>query len=249
MLEAIYSSKLYRSSKRKGKIFAAINDPINSELVGQLAKALGEEYKKPEYLIKDYQDKESEKNKSFEKDKSIDSDDIDDDQSDENTTSSHSSNGSPDLDSNVEENNDSDNFDDFSSKDTASPDTEGSSIDSGPGPVQESISLFGHPIVGSQMREKFKDMQQVSDEIKGLLNFNDSTQGVNRILVKENELWIYYNDDINLNNVMGIVIEILNASGYTYLEFNRLARSDNAVVFQITFKDTQNTMKSYNKVD
>ena len=29
------------------------------------------------------------------------------------------------------------------------------------------------------------------------------------------------------------VIEVLNAAGYTYLKFNRLARSNNAIVFDI----------------
>ena len=38
---------------------------------------------------------------------------------------------------------------------------------------------------------------------------------------------------MNLNNVMGSVIELVSALGYANLEFNRLARSDNAIVFQI----------------
>ena len=39
---------------------------------------------------------------------------------------------------------------------------------------------------------------------------------------------------------MGPAIELLNSANYTCLEFNRLARTDNAIVFQIypTFQST-----------
>lgn len=250
MLEAIYSSKLYRLSPRKDKIRAAMDNPVNKELIGQLAEALGDNYRKPEYLVKDYNDKGSSSNSDNlnESDDTIQNDKADIDISVDTTSNSsgvsHSSNSdnvSDDL--NPENNTSSDSGSEHISSKNSNDD---STSESGSEPVQESISLFGDRIVGSQIREKFKNMQQVSDEIKGLLNFKDSTQGVNRILVKQNELWIYYNDDINLNNVMSEVIETLNGSGYTYLEFNRLARSDNSIVFQILFRDTDNIMKPYN---
>ena len=66
-----------------------------------------------------------------------------------------------------------------------------------------------------------------------MLNASEETAGVNRILVKGEELWIYYEDKKNLNNIMGPAIECLNSANYSYLEFNRLARTDNAIVFQI----------------
>ena len=75
--------------------------------------------------------------------------------------------------------------------------------------------------------------------VKGLLNANSSTSGVSRVSVRDDkELWVYYNDNVNLNDVMVNVIESVNASGYSYLEFNRLARSENAVVFVILRCDT-----------
>lgn len=82
------------------------------------------------------------------------------------------------------------------------------------------------------------------DVIKGSLNNNSETCGVNRILCKESELWIYYEDSINLNNIMSSVIMYLNSAGFTNLEFNRLARSENAIVFQITCCDTNNIIHS-----
>ena len=72
------------------------------------------------------------------------------------------------------------------------------------------------------------------EEIPGTLNLDESTAGVRTATIKsDNELWIYYNDSINLNNIMTDVINKLNSTGYRYLEFNRLARSDNAIVFEI----------------
>lgn len=73
------------------------------------------------------------------------------------------------------------------------------------------------------------------DEIKGTLNHSSDTAGVVRIETKESELWVYYDDSVNLNNIMTDVIEMLNAVGYTYLTFNRLARSNNAIVFEMSY--------------
>ena len=44
-MNAITASKLYRASTRKAKILAALNDPINVELVEQLNEYIGDEYK------------------------------------------------------------------------------------------------------------------------------------------------------------------------------------------------------------
>ena len=81
-------------------------------------------------------------------------------------------------------------------------------------------------------------LPKISEEIKVILNSDESTKGINRISIKDSEIWIHYDDSINLNNIMVPVIEKLNASGYQYLEFNRLARSENAIVFQVDNKNT-----------
>ena len=60
MIDVIYASKLYKASKRKSAIVAAANDPVNTELVTQLADALSPVYKKEEYLV----DKEAEAEKA-----------------------------------------------------------------------------------------------------------------------------------------------------------------------------------------
>jgi hypothetical protein len=68
--------------------------------------------------------------------------------------------------------------------------------------------------------------------VKTTLNNNAETKGVSRASIKDDELWVYYEDSINLNKVMANAIEILNSLDYG-LEFNRLARSDNAIVFLV----------------
>ena len=79
-------------------------------------------------------------------------------------------------------------------------------------------------------------------ELKGTLNARSETSGVSRIAIKSEELWIYYNDDVNLNSMMPNVIDVLNAANYYYLVFNRLARTDNAIVFDLTTTDTNNSV-------
>ena len=43
------------------------------------------------------------------------------------------------------------------------------------------------------------------------------------------------------------VIEVLNSTGYTYLKFNRLARSNNAIVFDISLS-SQDDIKTVSEI-
>jgi hypothetical protein len=247
MLEAIYACKMYRSSTRKDKIRANFESPVNAELVGQLAKALDDDYKKPEYLVKDYEEKKEEARQEEQQqaEEPLDTGATEpDDSALDSKLSSHSRPSTSHAPSAPKGDEPSSEPGSEPGAEPSGPAPEGGAEPSGP--VQEATHLLGERIVASHVRERFKDLRQASDEIKGMLNFKDSTQGVNRILVKENEMWIYYNDDMNLNNVMGDVIETLNAADYSYLEFNRLARSDNAIVFQISFKDTDAIVRPVN---
>jgi hypothetical protein len=69
--------------------------------------------------------------------------------------------------------------------------------------------------------------------IKKLLNTEDDTQGVARVDIDDSETWIYYDDKVNLNDIFDNVIALLKDSKYDMLKFSRLARTDNAVVFDI----------------
>jgi len=240
MFDAIYACKLYRASDRKDKIQAAFENPINSELVSQLSKALDEEYKKPELLIKNYEEKKQRKEQEAAQESQANDSGADIDptegHSPEDMSAARPHRSAPPASGPNNTNDSSESNDDLpSSESNDSTDNE---------TVEESTNIQGTTILGSLPREKFQDMKQVSEQLKNMLNFKDSTQGVSRILAKEDELWIYYNDDINLNNVMDNVITTLNISGYDYLEFNRLARSDNAIVFQIMFRDSYHGQKT-----
>lgn len=82
------------------------------------------------------------------------------------------------------------------------------------------------------------DMNNQVESIKGTLNSQQLTCGVTRVAVKNDEVWCYYNDSVNLNEVMVKAIDLVSKAGYSYLEFNRLARSDNAIVFVISICKT-----------
>lgn len=219
-MKAIYASKLYKTSTRKNKIHAAIQNPVNAELVSQLAKYLDEEYQTPEYLDGTQREAgQSEASMPSELDPGAG-----DDFSPSDNLVHVPSGGGGGLPP-APENPDMDPFSD------AGEGGEDLGDDSGSEPESAADELPDEPIEESTKVMGCTNID--SSAIKGALNAQHDTAGVNRILTKENELWVYYNDDINLNNVMTQVIEYLNASGYTYLEFNRLARSDNAIVFQI----------------
>lgn len=248
-MKAIFACKLYKSSKRKDKINAAIQNPVNSELVSQLAEYLDEEYQPtavPKADSKDFSDLPS-----------GESDDLASDSSFDSPASSHSgSSGSfhgGDL-SNIpddpiyedgelvgyEDESESESSDDGLDSRNDSPDVSDEEVvdvpeeefidtdmDSASDTVEESTEIIDSSDEGIQVT------QEVVDQVKSILNNEVDTAGVSRASLKDNELWLYYEDSVNLNNVMVAVIELLTSSGYDYLEFNRLARSANAIVFQV----------------
>lgn len=219
-MKAITSNKLFLSSSksRQVRILAALQDPVNKELIQQLRSYLDDEYITPQNFGEDSESTNL---------KQLDIEDFNDPQDD-----SMNNNASPHSKS-------SDNIEVHSELDETEPKSDGESDDED---ATNSADVDSSTIVSSTCIND-KNIIPV-DEIKGLLNSRNDTQYVNRIMTKDNELWIYYEDKINLNTVMSSVIELLNASGYTYLEFNRLARTDNAIVFQINYIDTDSKVES-----
>lgn len=230
MIDVIYASKLYKASKRKSAIVAAANDPVNTELVTQLADALSPVYKKEEYLVD--KEAEAEKAKARKAREAKESMKPDASANDSISKSEHNPSHLSDSFRKAAKH-------EAEAQESIEPATEEPKELA---EVENSTLAAGTPVTATRLLTV--DMKQIVDQIKNLLNLQDTTIGVNRILVKDSELWIYYNDNINLNTVMASAIEALNAAGYTYLEFNRLARSDNAMVFQILFKDTDAEVKS-----
>lgn len=229
-LKAIYSSKLYKSSKRKDKIRAAIEDPINTELVEQLSSYLDEEYQVPVKEEKPEQQTSQPEQK--------------DSGNSGGGSSSPSFSGGGGGGS----------FGGGGFVDEADPDDldfdEGAEGGEGELPEGEEANdtVDLEDVEEATYIEGVEDIESLSEELdslKGTLNSRDDVNGVSRIKCKDddNEVWIYYNDDINLNNIMADVIEVVESLGYTYLEFNRLARSENAIVFEVV-KSTDKVIDS-----
>ena len=228
---------MYKNSQRKYNINSAYSDPVNSELVKQLQSYIDDEYTD---IVRDKPQVGTDA-QSPQNDDSVES------QPASTTTNrpspshfSHSGSQTPgDLPGmtvdDVEDNgnvNESDPIDtpesDITDNDNGSePGTEPQPDDTNP--VEESTILAFTTI---------EDCSKSSEIIKGTLNVDESTSGVSRVNIKKNndnkELWIYYEDRVNLNDVMINVVNKLALAGYSYLTFSRLARSDNAMVFDIS---------------
>lgn len=240
----IYASKLYITSSAvmKKKIHAAINNPLNAELLMQLPEDLDEEYQTVNNLV-DESRQNSDKHDTTERSTGEESVDDKIDYKDKHETPKHhpapsAPSEAPNKEVSTEES--SNNSESSSSESAeAKPEKPESSE------VEESTKIKKMQKVEATSfpRACCPDMKQTCDTIKTMLNLNAASSGVERVFIKDNELSIVYNDDINLNNVMNEVIESLNASGYTYLAFNRLARSKNSIVFEISFADTANIVK------
>lgn len=210
------NSKILQNSSRKSEILAKLNAPVNAELVKQLSRYLDDRYLKQEDSEVDNTDI-SEKKLSKESPEMLEK---------ESSHKSSSSKPSSKSESSLDEK--FDLVDDLKDEERSS-----QSQDSEEANLESSTDLTLDTVEGC-IRLTIKDrLIDNLDAMKGSLNSVESTQGVNRIVVKDNELWVYYSDKVNLNNVMEQVIDQFIKSNYTYLEFNRLARSDNAIVFQI----------------
>lgn len=67
--------------------------------------------------------------------------------------------------------------------------------------------------------------------LEAALNGNSNTQGVIRCAEKDDEIWVYYNDDINISKILPDIMDELDANNITDMSFSRIARSNNAIVF------------------
>lgn len=243
-LQRIYSSKLYVTSTRKDRIHAAIQDPINAELVQQLSEYLDD--------TAQMELKQAVKEEEAEEAGVAPADNSETSGSDDSFAPAPSGGGSHASFT-------GDVFKDFGEDDLEGGEevSEDISVEEGvePAPepevevpVEEATRVEGQPITAAcQLWNTFDDVVSDCETIKGTLNSREDTTGVNRLQVKDSELWIYYNDDANLNDKMVEVIEALNALGYTYLTFNRLARSNNAIVFDIEL--VQGPIKSEKEIE
>ncbi len=231
-MNAIFASKLFRSSTRQDKIRAALADPVNMELVQQLRSYLDEPYQKMGLMDPQSEEPETDTSEAPAEGETGE----ESPSTPESNSPAPSHTGAPSQASapisdpmdipglNIE--------DESSSEEPPASEPSEPSSNEQSAPPEE-------PVAESTKITSSTDVQDTIEQLKGSINMRQETSGVNRILKKEDEIWIYYEDKVNLNNVMGPVIELVNALGYSNLEFNRLARSDNAIVFQIYENTTQ----------
>lgn len=234
-MKAIFASKLYKTSTRKGKIASALQNPINTELVKQLKSYLDE----PEDVTDALEEEDIQTEKDTERFQDDSGIKVEEKPVAKSQTKSESvpseltkfhSLSEGDSEGVVDENSEEDSSnEDESDKDKSNEDKSDSEVKESKR-VQGATVLYTPPVQASCC-----DQVRIDAEIlKGTLNGREDTAGVSRINVKDEELWIYYQDKVNLNSVMEPVISLMNAADFAHLEFNRLARSSNAIVFDIS---------------
>lgn len=243
-LSRIYSSKLYITSNRKDKIHAAINNPQNAELVQQLSEYLDDDSKaKLDEIVEEKTEKKEEEVAEKEEGKLKFDKDIPDEKNvfSPSYSGSHGPIAPP-----------SSGPDDFSPDMGDNP--EGAPADEpapeapADEPVEESTAIYGKVTADTNLDAIKIDLASECNTIKGTLNAREDTAGVLRLAIDDDELWIYYKDEVNIGDIMVDVIEVLNGANYTYLSFSRLARSNNAIVFDVNL-NTQEPIKTIQEIE
>lgn len=239
-LTKIYNSKLYLTNSRKDKIHAAMEDPINLELVQQISDYLDDDSKKVlKQAIADNEAKEAANAPAS--DKAEETNVFDGfTPSSHGGGGGHSSGGFSDGDAFADFDDGGDMAEGDLGGDTTS-DEGGAPTTDAPDaepvadePVEENTAVTQEEVISAEdinAEEETAVLQ--SGIIKKLLNDQEDTSGVVRVDIGDTETWIYYDDKINLNDIFDNVIVILKDSKYDMLKFSRLARTDNAVVFDI----------------
>ena len=213
--DIVMSSFVYSGSSRKAAILAAATNPINTELVTQLVRYLDEEYLKPkEEFVRDDSENGSTEASG---EPATQPNPLPPSEEPSFSGSGHSESLASMFGDDVELPEDSE-LEEESEPEVASAEPEEASAK----PEEES-----EPEVASSTNAT-ESLENISASIASTLNAVDTTSGVRSAKVLGTELWIYYKDNINLNSVMESVID---AVAPHELEFNRLARSHNAIVF------------------
>lgn len=240
-LTKIYNSKLYLTSSRKDKIHAAMEDPINLELVQQISDYLDDDSKK--VLKQAIADNEAKEAANAPASDTTEETNV----FDGFTPSSHGGGGGGsagggfsggdafagfDGEGDMPEGDlgDDTTSDDGGTPATDAPDTEPATDE----PVEENTAVTQEEVISADdinAEEETAVLQ--SGIIKKLLNDQEDAQGVVRVDIDDKDVWIYYDDKVNLNDIFDNVIALLKDSKYDMLKFSRLARTDNAIVFDI----------------
>lgn len=243
-LDRIYASKMYLTSTRKDRIHAAIQDPLNIELVQQVSDYLDPDSKAK--LKQAVAEKEAAEVDVAQEAAGADANVFDqaDAAASGGSFGGSSFRGGSGGSGSV--------FDDFDAGEGGLDEPGAEGAEGGDGDFDApDIDVDGAPTSEADVDVDIEESTEViaddgieitsSEEeapaiqsgiIKKLLNEQDDTKGVVRVDPTDDEVWIYYEDKVNLNDVMDNVITLIKNT-YDALKFSRLARTDNAVVFDI----------------
>lgn len=220
----IFASKLFKASSRQDKIRSAIENPINAKLVKQIVNYVDPQYKQ---YTENGEDAKEDAFKDAQEEFMNNETSEDADFESESSTRymprmSSGANGRFDAPQDTLKQDFDDTFKDSGSDaETVEPTVNDDE-------VSESVKIDS--VVDTDNSLSSDEL----DSIKDSLENSPSTSGVARVQLKDegSELWVYYNDKTNLNSIMENVISVLDKT-YKFLDFNRLARTDNAIVFTI----------------
>lgn len=235
-MDWILNSKLYKGSKNKEKILAAFQNPVNHELVKQLSSYVDPEYKELTEEVEDTAASE-ENVTSFEDGEGVD---VEEHESSPNRKSPNGGfskprsfsgpSSSPSFEDNAEVDVDTKELEPEDNSPQPAPDTKDDDVES-----STKISVTSSTYVSVET------VSQAVNEIPGMLNLREDTAGVTYATLKggsDNEVWIYYNSDVDINQVLDKVNLALVEASYYFLEFNRVVRDKNAIVFSINWVST-----------
>ena len=216
-MTSLFNSKIFASLSidRQNKIKSAILDPINTELVEQLSSYVSviDDVDEPSEDNTDNTDN-TENTVEPTEEGNVDDESVAEDKVAENKVAEKPATGSDISEESVEPQSEKDE------------------------PIQSCCEEPTNEEVLANIDESIESSEDGTHlnlaEIKDKLNESECTQGVTRvqfIASDMNEVWIYYKDDVNVNMVLSSVIDIIS-NMYSELEFNRVARSYNAIVFE-----------------
>ena len=241
------SSELFKSSKNKSKILSTISNPINKELVKQL-----ESYVKVSDLTEDDNSEGSKLDDSTESNSSYQETNTNDTSSEDTQKSeqTHTSNPASFVPNDSYDTSETDDREETSSEgsDEDNNTEDESSDDFDSNDVNESTSTNKTEIKSSTYVTA-DIVAKAVNELPGALNLSDDTKGVDYAAFKTNannanEVWIYYDSEVDVSKILSNVVTYLLSSGYYYLQFNRVSRDDNALVFVVNWVSNYFNVKS-----
>lgn len=230
-MSIILQSTVFKGSKNKSAILAAMNNPINRELVQQID------------FLDAYDDVEPE----------VDSEGVDIANTPEGEAGGSESSFSPSMgggfsggsftgdDFSEDLGDDSLEFEESGLEGEGSED--GVMDDEGFESVEDLEDVDDEPVESSTAINAgtFVNVETVANavnEIPGTLNCVEETQGVTHCILKggsDNEIWIYYSTEVDINSVLENVNKTLITKDYNFLEFDRVSREKNAIVYSINW--------------